>query len=253
MIKCAQISSRSFVALWRRGDLRPRRAQSVAVGLLLIFASLAHGQVSQFAFDPNGNLRLQAAENIALPQILSEPQRQVVQPGGLASFFVVVANTRDLAYQWRFNGANIPGATNDTLLLQNVGAPNQGQYSFVLVNSSGSVTSAPAALLLDGDRDGLADAWELASFGNLNQYPTGDSDGDGVSNLDEFLDATSPTNSASARFRLTVLSNGGSVEVTPSRLSYTNGEVVTLTATAFLQTLFAAGRGTPTRRAIPSR
>jgi hypothetical protein len=214
-----------------------------AMALLCVFAPFALGQTSQFSFDDNGNLVLQTAENIAPPQILSQPQTQVVGPGALASFFVVSANTRGLSYQWRFNAADLTGATNDTLLLQNVGATNEGQYAVVVLNGSGSVTSAPAALILDGDRDGLPDSWELASFGNLNQYPTGDSDGDGVSNLDEFLDGTNPADSASARYRLTVLSNGGVVEVTPSRLSYTNGEVVTLTATAFSPNLFHGWTG----------
>ncbi len=94
------------------------------------------------------------------PQILGQPQNQVVKPGALASFSVVAADTRGLTYQWRFNGTDIGGANNDALLLQNVAAPHVGQYPVVLVNSSGSVTSPPAALLLDGDRDGLPDAWE---------------------------------------------------------------------------------------------
>ena len=64
-------------------------------------------------------------------------------PGALASFFVVAADTRGLAYQWRFNGTNISGATGDALLLNNIRATNEGLYSVVLVNNSGSVTSAP--------------------------------------------------------------------------------------------------------------
>ena len=204
---------------------------------------VARGQERQFAFDANGNLIAQTAEILAPPQILAQPQPQVVWPGALASFFVVATDTSQLTYQWRFNGTNIGGATNDSLLLLNVGATNEGQYSVVLFNSSGSVTSAPAALLLDGDRDGLPDSWELANFGNLNQYPTGDSDGDGVSNLDEFLDGTNPASSASLLFRLTVQSNGGLVTVNPSRFTFTNGEIVTLTATGFSSAPFRLWTG----------
>jgi hypothetical protein len=203
------------------------------VGLVLISAWLARGEPTKFSFDATGNLLLRVPESVTAPEILGSPQRQIAAPGGLASFFVVAANTRDLAYQWRFNGTNIAGATNDTLLLTNIGAPNEGQYSVVLVNSSGSLTSAPALLMLDGDGDGLPDSWELAHFGNLNQTSTGDFDGDGVSNRDEFLDGTNPANNASVLFRLTVLSDGGQVTVNPSRFSFTNGEIVTLTATAF--------------------
>lgn len=47
--------------------------------------------------------------------------------------------------------------------------------------------------LVDSDGDGLADAWEMAHFGNLNQDGNGDADGDGISNLREFRAGTNPT------------------------------------------------------------
>jgi hypothetical protein len=197
---------------------------------LVVLAGFVYGQEAQFTFDSNGNLLTQSAENPALPLILSQPQTQVVGPGELASFFVVVADARDLVHQWRFNGTNLAGATNDALLLTNVGTTNEGLYSVVLVNSSGSITSAPAALMLDSRGCGMPDSWQLTYFGNLTNTATGDYDHDGISNLQEFLDGTNPTNSASARFRLTVLNDGGSVAVGPSQASFTNGQNVTLTA-----------------------
>lgn len=45
----------------------------------------------------------------------------------------------------------------------------------------------------DGDTDGLLDGWEIQYFGNLSQTPTGDYDGDGVSNLEEFQLGRNPT------------------------------------------------------------
>jgi hypothetical protein len=212
--------------------------------LMLTPALCSQGQDSQFTFDPNGNLATESAAIVAPPQILSHPQPQVVGPGELASFIVVVADTRALTYEWRFNSTNtVSSATNDTLLLQNVAATNEGEYRVVLTNPSGSVTSAPAALMIDGDHDGLADSWELANFGNLNQKPSDDFDGDDVSNFDEFGDGTSPTNSASARYRLSIQANGGLIEAVPSELSYTNGEIVTLTATALAPEIFHGWTG----------
>ena len=218
---------------------------AAAATLVFRLANLAHAQDSQFFFDANGNLLTQTAENLAFPQILAQPQVQVVGPGELASFFVVVADTRDLTYQWRFNGVPLSGigATNDTLLLTNVGTNNEGQYSVLLVNGSGSVTSAPAMLWFDGDGDGLPDTWEGAYFTNLNQTATGDFDGDGVSNLQEFLDGTNPTNSASVRYHLTLLNDAGTVDIVPNQRSFTNGEVVTLTATAFAPGVFRSWNG----------
>jgi hypothetical protein len=206
---------------------------------LLTTPSIA--QVAQCYFDPCGNLQAEAVENSMLPLIVGQPYRQVVAPGKSASFSVVASDTRNVSYQWRFNGTDRPGATADSLFVTNVTAGDEGLYSVLLANSSGSVTSAPAMLFIDADRDGLPDSWEQSFFGNLNQYPTGDFDGDGISNLDEFNDGTNPTNAASVSFRLVVQKDGGAINVNPSKLTYTNGEIVTLTASAILPVDFFRG------------
>jgi hypothetical protein len=204
----------------------------VVTTIISLLAALADAQDSQFLFDANGNLFIQTAEVAAPPQIIGQPQNVIALPGEAASFFVVAANTRLLSYQWRFSGADIGGATNDALLLQNVSTNNEGEYRVVLTNPSGSVTSAPALLMIDTDADGIADSWERTYFTNLNQNATADFDGDGASNLQEFLDGTIPTNSTSIRYRLLVIRDAGSVVKSRDQPSYTNGEVVTLTAVA---------------------
>jgi hypothetical protein len=84
----------------------------------------APAQPWQFGFDPSGNFIVETAESLAPPQVLAQPQMQVVQPGELASFFVVAADTSGLAYQWLFNGTNLSGATSDALLISNVSSNN---------------------------------------------------------------------------------------------------------------------------------
>ena len=44
----------------------------------------------------------------------------------------------------------------------------------------------------DTDNDGLPDTWEQQYFGNLNQTPAGDPDGDGRNNLVEYTGGTNP-------------------------------------------------------------
>ena len=219
------------------------RILAAIAAIVLLPASFARAQNSQFVFDADGNLFSQTSETIGFPQILAQPQNQVVIPGQTASFSVVLTDTRNVNYQWLFNGTNINGANSDALLITNVAANNAGTYAVVIANGSGSVTSAPASLLIDSRGCGMPDSWQLAYFGNLNQTATGDFDGDGVSNLQEFLDGTDPANAGSVLYRITLLNDGGTVVVVPDQPAYTNGQVVTLTATGSTAFPFHAWTG----------
>jgi pectate lyase len=48
-----------------------------------------------------------------------------------------------------------------------------------------SLTGGPAPT--DSDNDGMADAWEIAQFGSLNQTAAGDFNGDGYTNIEKYL------------------------------------------------------------------
>ena len=62
---------------------------------------------------------------------------------------------------------------------------------------------------VDSDGDGMDDDWEVAYFGNLSRDGSGDFDGDGASDLDEFRAGTDPTASASVLRVLRVMPAGG--------------------------------------------
>ena len=47
-------------------------------------------------------------------------------------------------------------------------------------------------IITDADHDGMTDAWELAHFGTLNRNGTGDYDGDGVTDVQEFAANSDP-------------------------------------------------------------
>jgi Divergent InlB B-repeat domain/Immunoglobulin I-set domain/Bacterial TSP3 repeat len=204
--------------------------------------------VPNYSYDASGNVTVRAVRALVTPQIVGQPVQQVAEPGNIVTFSVVVADASATTFQWKFNGTNIPAATGDSLLLTNVNTANEGQYSVVVTNSAASVTSAPAALMLDSDGDGLPDAWEKANFTDpdpthplnpANQRSETDPDKDDISNLDEFLDGTDPNDKGSFRPRLTAYSGaGGSVTVTPMKLSYDLGESVTLTPLPFPPSVF---------------
>src|SRR5436190_23084642 len=105
----------------------------------------------KYSYDHGGNLAVRAVSALPAPQIVGQPVKQIAAPGDIVTFSVVVADARAVTFQWKFNGTDIPGATGDSLLLTNVSAANKGQYSVVVANSAGSVTSAPAALMLNTD------------------------------------------------------------------------------------------------------
>ena len=83
-----------------------------------------------------------------LPAITAQPQNRVVATNASASFSVSVCGTPPFTYQWRFNAAPIPKATNATYTLTSAEPSDAGQYSVTVSNSAGSVTSLPATLVV---------------------------------------------------------------------------------------------------------
>src|SRR5439155_24562318 len=51
------------------------------------------------------------------PQIVSQPVNSTVSPGEPVTLSVAATSQSPLGYQWRLNGNNISGATNDSLVL----------------------------------------------------------------------------------------------------------------------------------------
>src|SRR4051812_12302835 len=84
-----------------------------------------------------------------LPQITSQPLNLTAYSGTDLSLVVAVnRHAANVVYQWRFNGADIPGATNAVLLLRNTQVADSGRYTVVVRNDSGEVLSAPAVVTI---------------------------------------------------------------------------------------------------------
>jgi len=80
------------------------------------------------------------------PAFLSVPSGTNVIEGTDVTFCVEAAGEVPLQYQWRLNGANIPGATNDCLTITNATLEDGGSYAVVVANAYGVLTSPEAVL-----------------------------------------------------------------------------------------------------------
>jgi hypothetical protein len=89
---------------------------------------------------------------ISAPVITSQPQSRTNAAGTTATFTVVASGTTPI-YQWIKNATNslidagnITGSASATLTISNVSDADIGNYTVVLTNAAGSVTSALAVL-----------------------------------------------------------------------------------------------------------
>ena len=84
---------------------------------------------------------------ILVPALISQqPQSLSVRPGSNIVFSVAASSRTPFTFQWRFNGATIPGATSTSLLVTNVALEDEGDYDCVVTDGVGSVTTIPAHL-----------------------------------------------------------------------------------------------------------
>ena len=80
------------------------------------------------------------------PLLVQSPRATGVLLGSLVTLNVFASGLPALRYQWRFNGVEIPGATNSALVLSNVSASVAGVYNVRVTNPLGATNSADAIL-----------------------------------------------------------------------------------------------------------
>ena len=164
------------------------------------------------------------------PIITQQPLSQMVVPGATVVLSVSVTNaaTLPIGFRVRRNNATLP-ATPATFMTINERTvyftlsgtntmPPWTNYAFVVTNvvrPTGNLTaSAFLTYVTDSDADGMPDAWETA-YGSEPNNPADamlDRDGDGLSNWQEYVAGTDPTD-ASSYLKVTVLAADGSASV----------------------------------------
>jgi len=81
-------------------------------------------------------------------QIVTQPSSVTNRPGATVQFSVVATGNPVPAYQWKFNGNSLEGATNATLKMTSVTMEQIGVYSVIVSNEANHVESANAWLAL---------------------------------------------------------------------------------------------------------
>jgi len=176
------------------GDVSPITADGTDFGA----AAITHDSVTHtFVITNSGDgvLSLTNSPRVAISghqsdfTVQSQPAATVAA-GGTRSFTIQFAPT-------------VYGARTGTVSIANTDS-DEDPYTFrvegraykaAFIDDCGIAKSPPLCIDLDGDN--VSDAWETAYFGNTSSNWNGDADGDGWSNLEEFLAGTNPTNSSS--------------------------------------------------------
>jgi hypothetical protein len=97
-----------------------------------------------------------------LPNILGQPAAQIVSAGLPASFTVQATGVPEPSYQWLKNGAPIAGATAANLSFAAAVRSDAADYSVVVSNAAGAVTSQVATLTYTGNAAPIAAASSYA-------------------------------------------------------------------------------------------
>ncbi len=113
---------------------------------------------------------------IVAPTIVAQPSSVTANHGGNAVLAVVAGGNEPLSYQWRKNGinlsnyGNVSGANSATLRLAGVAQGDAADYTVIVSNPAGSVTSSsatltvnPAVLFSDDFESGNLNNWTAIS------------------------------------------------------------------------------------------
>ena len=87
------------------------------------------------------------------PAITAQPAGITTIKSSNVTLNVTATGSSPLTYQWLLNGTTISGATQNALTLANVQTNNSGNYSVVVTNPYGSVTSATAIVVVNNPTD----------------------------------------------------------------------------------------------------
>lgn len=179
------------------------------------------------------------------PYIVQQLTNKNATPGGSLSMAIKALGSLPLSYQWRFNGIDLPGATNSILTLDSVSYGQGGYYNVAVTNAFGEAVSAKALLsvsemaLWGGNLNATIPTNVPAGLSNLVAVAAGDyhvlalkADGTTVSWFAQYSQLGSLTNTPTNATNVIAISAGG----LKSMALRTDGRVVVWGDNAYDQT-----------------
>ena len=115
------------------------------------FTSTLANRMTTMVNTPPDGFALEVSETVAFAE---HPASVTVAPGASANLSVQATGTGPLRYQWRRNGVALPGATAATLPVAAAAAANAGDYTVIVSDANGPLTSRLARLTVEAPRPG---------------------------------------------------------------------------------------------------
>ena len=134
-------------------------------------AQLANaGDYQVLVSNPAGNVTSQVAKltvniPVVAPGIATQPQPVTVTVGQSVQFSVTATGTAPLSYQWQRNTQNISGATGATYAIASAQLADAGDFSVVVSNAAGDVTSQVAKLTVQPLTDDTLQSGTVVAWG----------------------------------------------------------------------------------------
>ena len=133
------------------GALAGTFTNNIPTGVLNVYVSTFDGYAGNVPVSLDSvSLSLSNNEVAGIPPgITDQPVSVAVDVTSNATFSVTATGTAPLACQWRKDGGDLSDATNSVLTLTNVQANQAGNYTVLITNAWGSVTSSVAVLTVN--------------------------------------------------------------------------------------------------------
>ncbi len=149
-----------LVRTWATGDII-RSSPAIAGRTLYVGSNDRH----LYAFDIGvgsstlwsqyrQNARRTGRRTVEALAVVTQPQSQVAVLGLSLSLNVAATGDGPITYQWRKDGAVIPGATTPVITIGTVSAAAAGTYSVAIISPTSSIVSAPAVITVEPPNPG---------------------------------------------------------------------------------------------------